>query len=66
MGAEAQHINLKLQLSPDAAVEGAVLNKVHQLAKDQMINLYDYMRGVTIKLNVEVQSLDTLRYVVNG
>ena len=30
-----------------------------------MVNLYDYMRGVTIKLNVEVQSLDTLRYVVN-
>ena len=29
-------------------------NKVHQLAKEQMVNLYDYMRGVTIKLNVEV------------
>jgi dynein heavy chain len=58
--------NLKLQLSTETR-QWKVLysNKVHQLAKDQMVNLYDYMRGISIKLNVEVQSLDTLRYVVN-
>ena len=59
-------INLKLQLSTETR-QWKVLysNKVHQLAKEQMANLYEYMRGITIKLNVEVQSLDTLRYVVN-
>jgi len=59
-------VNLKLQLSTETK-QWKVLysNKVHQLAKEQMADLYEYMRGITIKLNVEVQSLDTLRYVVN-
>ena len=58
--------NLKLQLSNETK-QWKVLysNKVHQLAKEQMADLYEYMRGISIKLNVEVQSLDTLRYVVN-
>ena len=29
-----------------------------------MAKLYEYLRGLTNKLNVEVESLDTLRYVM--
>ena len=35
--------------------------KVHKLAKDAMAKLYEFLRVLTNKLNIEVQSLDTLR-----
>ncbi|KAJ1436632.1 dynein heavy chain family [Ochromonadaceae sp. CCMP2298] len=38
--------------------------KVHKLAKDAMGKLYEIFRVLTNKLNIEVQSLDTLRYVM--
>jgi dynein heavy chain len=38
--------------------------KVHKLAKDAMARLYEYLRVLTNKLNIEVQSLDTLRFVM--
>jgi dynein heavy chain len=58
-------VNLKLQLTNESrAWKVLYSNKVHQLAKDAMSNLFDYMRGMTNKLNIPVQSLDTLRYVM--
>jgi dynein heavy chain len=38
--------------------------KVHKLAKDAMGKLWEFFRVLTNKLNIEVQSLDTLRYVM--
>jgi dynein heavy chain len=59
-------VNLKLQLTNESrAWKVLYSNKVHQLAKDMMSNLFDYMRGMTNRLNMPVQSLDTLRYVMS-
>ena len=38
--------------------------KVHKKAKDEMAKLYEYLRVLMNKLNIEVQSLDTLRFVM--
>ena len=57
--------NLKTQLSIHTRQWKLLFsNKVHQLAKDQMNNLYEYMRSIKLQLNTEVQDLSTLRYVV--
>ena len=57
--------NLKLQLTNETRLWKVLYsNKVHQLAKDSMVDLYEYMRVITNKLNIEVQSLELLRYVM--
>eukprot|EP01041_Mallomonas_annulata_P002980 gene2980-5847_t len=58
--------NLKLQLRNESR-QWKVLysNKVHQQAKESMYGLFEYMRVTTNKLNLDVQSLDSLRYVMN-
>ena len=58
--------NLKQQLAGECK-QWKILysHKIHHLAKESMATLYDYMRSITNKLNVEVSSLDTLRYVMN-
>eukprot|EP01042_Synura_sphagnicola_P000006 gene6-7_t len=57
--------NLKLQLRNESR-QWKVLysNKVHQQAKENMYGLFEYMRVTTNKLNLEVNSLDSLRYVM--
>lgn len=58
-------VNLKLQLSNESRLWKILYsNKVHQLAKAAMYNLLEYMRVITNKLNIPVESLDTLRYVM--
>jgi dynein heavy chain, axonemal len=59
-------VNLKLQLSNESR-QWKVLysNKVHQLAKQKMNDLTEYIRLTNNKLNYEVNSLDSLRYVMN-
>ena len=58
--------NLKLQLRNESR-QWKVLysNKVHQQAKESMYNLFEYMRVTTSKLALNVESLDSLRYVMN-
>ena len=58
--------NLKLQLRNESR-QWKVLysNKVHLQAKESMYNLFEYMRVTTNKLSLDVQSLDSLRYVMN-
>jgi dynein heavy chain len=58
--------NLKLQLRNESR-QWKVLysNKVHQQAKESMYNLFEYMRITTGKLALNVDSLDSLRYVMN-
>jgi dynein heavy chain len=57
--------NIKRQLTTESR-EWKVLysNKVHKLAKDAMAELYESFRGFTNKLNLEVQTLDTLGYIM--
>lgn len=57
--------NIKKQLTTESR-EWKVLysNKVHKLAKDAMAELYESFRGFTNKLNLEVQTLDTLGYIM--
>ena len=58
--------NLKQQLTGECRLWKLLYsNKVHMLAKQAMADTYEYMRVITNKLNIEVQSLDTLRYVMN-
>lgn len=40
-------------------------HKVHHQARDSMTALMDYIRVTTTRLNVEVDGLDSLRYVMN-
>lgn len=57
--------NIKHQLTTESRVWKVLYsNKVHKLAKDAMAKLYEYLRVLTNKLNIEVQSIDTLRYVM--
>jgi dynein heavy chain len=57
--------NIKHQLTTESRVWKVLYsNKVHKLAKDAMGKLYEFLRVLTNKLNIEVQSLDTLRYVM--
>jgi len=58
--------NLKLQLRNESR-QWKVLysNKVHHQAKDSLYNLFEYMRITTNKLSIDVQSLDSLRFVMN-
>jgi dynein heavy chain len=57
--------NIKHQLTTETRVWKVLYsNKVHKLAKDAMGQLYEFLRVLTNKLNIEVQSLDTLRYVM--
>ncbi len=57
--------NIKHQLTTECRVWKVLYsNKVHKLAKDAMAKLYEFLRVLTNKLNIEVQSLDTLRYVM--
>lgn len=39
--------------------------QVHQQARESMTALMDYIRVTTTRLNVEVDGLDSLRYVMN-
>jgi dynein heavy chain len=58
-------INLKQQLTSECRLWKILYsNKVHQLAKEAMGGLFEYMRAITNKLNIEIESLDTLRYVM--
>lgn len=58
--------NLKLQLRNELRLWKVLYsNKVHQQAKERMYNLFEYIRVTNGKLNLEVQSLETLRYVMN-
>jgi dynein heavy chain len=58
-------VNLKLQLCNESRMWKVLFsNNVHKLAKESMYSLFEYMRVITNKLNIEVQSLDTLRYVM--
>jgi dynein heavy chain len=58
--------NIKHQLTTETRVWKVLYsNKVQKLAKDAMSKLYEFLRVMTNKLNIEVQSLDTLRYVMN-
>lgn len=41
------------------------LAKVHQQARESLTALMDYIRVTTTRLNVEVDGLDSLRYVMN-
>lgn len=41
-----------------------LLDQVHKQARDSMAALMDYIRVTTTRLNVEVDSLDSLRYVM--
>eukprot|EP01038_Epipyxis_sp_PR26KG_P006437 gene6437-8857_t len=58
--------NIKHQLSNETNIWKVLYsNKVHKLAKDSMAKLFEFFRVLGNKLNIEVQSLDTLRYVMN-
>lgn len=57
--------NIKHQLGNETKIWTVLYsNKVHKLAKDSMNEMYEFLRIITNKLNIEVQSLDTLRYVM--
>lgn len=58
--------NMKLQLCSETRLWKVLYsNKVYYLARESMNNLYEHMRVITNKLSIDVQSLDTLRYVMN-
>jgi len=58
--------NLKLQLRNECRLWKMLYsNKVHQLAKEKTYDMFEYMRITTNKLNIEVSSLDSLRFVMN-
>ncbi|CAM9238946.1 unnamed protein product, partial [Discosporangium mesarthrocarpum] len=58
--------NLKLQLSSECRQwKVQYSNKVHRQARESMVALMDYIRVTTTRLNVEVDGLDSLRYVMN-
>ena len=58
--------NLKLQLRNECRQWKLLYStKVHQLAKEKTYGMFEYMRITTNKLNLEVNSLDSLRYVMN-
>jgi len=58
--------NLKLQLRNECRHwKQLYSNKVHQLAKEKTYNMFEYMRVTTNKLNIEVSSLDSLKFVMN-
>ncbi|CAM9240450.1 unnamed protein product, partial [Hapterophycus canaliculatus] len=57
--------NLKLQLGSESRQwKIQYSNKVHDQARDSMAALMDYIRVTTTRLNVEVDGLDSLRYVM--
>lgn len=57
--------NLKLQLKAEArAWQFQYASKLHSMAKERMSALFEYIRVTTNKLNREVNSLDSLRYVM--
>ncbi len=57
--------NIKHQLTSETHMWKVLYsNKVHKLAKEAMAKLYEFLRVLMNKLNIEVQSLDTLRYVM--
>ncbi|CAM9783398.1 unnamed protein product, partial [Ectocarpus sp. 6 AP-2014] len=57
--------NLKLQLGSESRQwKIQYSNKVHKQARDSMAALMDYIRVTTTRLNVEVDNLDSLRYVM--
>lgn len=60
-----QTSNLKIQLCNETKQWRVLYSqKVYMLAKEAMNNLHEYMRVVTNKLNIPVQSLDNLGYVM--
>jgi len=59
-------INLKQQLINESRQWKVVFsNKIHAHAKEATYNVFEYMRLTTTKLNIDVQSLDTLSYVMD-
>ena len=59
-------VNLKLQLRNECRHWKVLYSsKVHELAKEKTYNVFEYMRMTTIKLNIEVNSLDSLKFVMN-
>ena len=58
--------SLKLQLCNESRIWKVLYsNNVHLLAREAMYAFFEYMRALTNKLNVEVESLDVLRYVMS-
>ncbi|CAM9666191.1 unnamed protein product, partial [Choristocarpus tenellus] len=58
--------NLKLQLGSECRQwKVQYADKVHRKARDSMVALLDYIRLTITRLNVEVDGLDSLRYVMN-
>ena len=56
---------LKPQLCSETRIWKVLFsNNVHRVAKEQMTSMYEYMHGLNNKLNIEVNSLDVLRYVM--
>ena len=58
--------NLKIQLRNECKQWKLLYSsKVHELAKEKTYNMFEYMRVTTNKLNVKVESLDDLKFVMN-
>jgi len=57
--------NIKHQLSKETRIWKVLYsNKIHKLARDSMARLFEFFQTMSNKLNIEVNSLDTLRYVM--
>ena len=57
--------SLKLQLCNESRIWKVLYsNNVHLIARESMYAFFEYMRAITNKLNIEVGSLDVLRYVM--
>lgn len=58
--------SLKLQLCNESRIWKVLYsNNVHLIAREAMYAFFEYMRAITNKLNIEVESLDVLRYVMS-
>jgi len=58
--------NIKHQLCTETKCWKVLYSqKILQIARKKMEDLYEYMRLMSNKLNIEVQSVDTLRYVMD-
>ena len=58
--------SLKLQLCNESRIWKVLYsNNVHLIARESMYAFFEYMRAITNKLNIEVESLDVLRYVMS-
>ena len=57
--------NIKHQLSKETRIWKVLFsNKIHKLARDSMARVFELFQTLDNKLNIEVNSLDTLRYVM--